>query len=733
MRHRHRLAISLGILAFTSPVIAADAADAADAAGSRSDDGAKAETPASLAAVVVSGERSRAPEVAGRLGLSDRETPAVVEVITREDIETQGLRTAIDALNAAPGVASGNLPGSVGALSVRGFHRAVNYLYDGVRLANSDVGVRNWDSWNYERVEVIKGPASVTSGEGALAGAVNFVPRSAVLGKTFGELFSSYGSQNSLRVAGDVNQPLGDKAAGRADFSYSRSSGWIDDTDSATFGGLVSVRIEPTERLSIALSADYYKDSFQTAYYGTPLVGAGTARRPSGLVSGSAGYVLDRANRRSNYDTTDGALGTETLWLRARADYKLGDHWRLVSDSTWYTADRSYVDSDDYSFNFNTGLLDRSTTIITHDHEVWSQRLHAAFDGALFCHRNRFTIGGEAAGTDFFTRRRFGSTTSVDPYDYARGTFPDDNAANFSTRQNVTAEVESQALFVENAFNLTDKLLLVGGARLDLFQLSRRVVNATSGALSTYGQDYDPISWRLGAVYDLLPRTQLFAQYTKAATPVSGLLFLSASNARFKVSTGDSYELGIKTSQFGERLQLTASVYQIEQDDILTRDPQNPQLTLQGGTQRSRGIELSADLLISRELTLAVGGTLIDPEFRKLVEAGGADRAGNRPVNTSKQLADVVLTYAPQALPLSFTGIVRHNGNFFTNNANTVKVDGYTVVDAAITWKAPGRNTVTLRGRNLTDALYADWSGYSSYLLFLGQPRSVEVSLGHSF
>lgn len=728
MRHRHSLALTLGVLAFASPAFAADAADTPAA------ETPTAATTATLDPVVVSADRGNAPaDVTGRLGLTDRETPAIVNVLTREDFEEQGVRTAIDALNAAPGVASGNLPGSIGALTVRGFHRAVNYLYDGVRMANSDVAVRNWDSWNFERVEVIKGPASVTSGEGALAGAINFVPRRPVLGKQLGEGFASYGSQDSMRIAGDLNLPIGDKAAVRGDVAYSRSAGWIDDTDSRSFSGVLSTRIEPTERLSITVSLDYFKDSFLTAYYGTPLVAAGTARRPSGLVSGSAGLVLDRALRNSNYDTEDGVANSESLWLHARAEYRLADQWRIVSDSSGYTADRLYRDSDDYPFNTATGQFDRATTLIAHDHQFWSQRLHAAFDGEVFGHRNRFTFGGEIGGTDFFTRRRFGSGTSVDPYNPVRGTFPEDTAANFPTRQNVNADVESHALFAEHAVNLGSQLLLVTGVRLDDFKLDRRVLNVNSGAVTNYGQKYDPITWRLGAVYDLLPRTQLFAQYTKAATPVGGLLFLSANNARFKVSTGDSYELGIKTSHFGERVQLTASVFQIEQDDILTRDPQNPQLTIQGGSQRSRGIELSANWAVTREVKLGFGGTVLDPEFTTFVEAGGADRSGNRPVNTSKQLADLVLTYAPQALPLSFTGIVRHNGDFFTDNANTVKVDGFTVLDAAITWKAPGRTTVTLRGRNLTDQLYADWSGYSSYLLFLGQPRSVELSLAQAF
>ncbi len=684
-----------------------------------------------LDTVIVSGRRVEAEpitEVTGRLGLSDRETPALVEVVTQEDFQVQGLRTAIEALNAAPGVASGNLPGSVGSVSMRGFHRAVNYLYDGVRISNSDAGMRNWDAWTFERIEVIKGPASVTSGEGALAGAINFVPRRPTLGQSFGEAAVSYGSQDTMRLAGDLNRAFGDTAAVRGDIAYSKSAGWIDDTDSRTFAATLSTLIKPSDRFAVTLSADYFEDRFSSAYYGTPLVAAGHARKPSSLVSGSAGLVLDEAIRDSNYDVEDGLMDSDSLWLRARAEYRLTDAWRIVSDSSWYDAQRSYRDSDDYSFNADSGQFDRLTSLITHDHQVWNQRLHTAFDGQLGGHRNRFTVGVEFSGTDFFTRRRFGQTTSVDPYDPDRGYFPADTAENFGTRQNVNADVSSRSVFVEDAFNLTDKLLLVAGARFDDISLDRKVLNVTAGTITTYGQDYDPLSWRVGAVYDLLPRTQLFTQYTRAATPVSGLLFLSAANARFDISMGDSYEAGVKTSAFDERVQITASVFHIRQDDILTRDPDDPTVTVQGGSQSSKGAELSLEWALTNEVSATLGATVLKAEFDTLIESGGADRSGNRPPNVPEQLVDLVMTYSPESLPLSFTGIVRHNGNFYTSNANTVKVDGYTVLDAAVAWKAPF-GTVTLRGRNLTDELYADWSGYSSYLIFLGAPRSAELSL----
>jgi iron complex outermembrane receptor protein len=684
--------------------------------------------------IIVSGERHLEEEaaVASRLGLTNRETPAIVDVGTQQDFQTQGVRNTIEAMNAAPGVASGNLPGSIGSVSMRGFHRAVNYLYDGVRMANSDVGLRNWDAWAFARIEVIKGPASVTSGEGALAGAINFVPRRPNLDGTSAEGLASYGSFNSARLAGDINFSLSRSVATRFNASWSRSSGWVEDADSRTLAASGSLLFRPSERFSLTFSADYFEDEFDTQYYGTPVVSAAVAREPSSAVSGSAGLVLDRAMRRVNFNVTDADDNSDTLWLRARADYELSGAFKLVSDTSLYDSNRFYRDADEYSFDASSGQIRRGATLITHDHQFWNQRVHLAFDGPIGGLRNRFAAGVEVGRTDFFTLRRFGSAPSVDPHDPVRGTFPADTPANFATRQDVTAEVEQLAFFAENALNLTPEWLLVAGVRYDDLKLDRGVLNATSGVLQTYGQDFGPVSWRIGTVYSVTPRTQLFAQYTRAVTPVGGLLFLSAGNATFDLTTGYSYEAGIKTSLFGSGVELTASAFHIRQDDILTRDPTNPAVVIQGGSQRSGGIEASVNLPLTAELKLALSGTLLDAEYGELIEAGGVSQAGNRPQNVPEQLADLVVTYAPRSLAIILTGSVRHNGDFYTEPANVVRVNSFSTFDAAVSWNAPF-GTLTLRGRNLTDTFYADWSGYASGLLFIGAPRSVEVTLASRF
>jgi hypothetical protein len=116
--------------------------------------------------------------VGSRLGLTPRETPATVDVITFVEAQERGLRTALEALSSVPAVTAAFLPSAQGITTIRGFSGgAVSQLFDGTRVTTSTIVARNYDSWSFDRIEVLKGPASVLYGGGALAGAVNFAPK----------------------------------------------------------------------------------------------------------------------------------------------------------------------------------------------------------------------------------------------------------------------------------------------------------------------------------------------------------------------------------------------------------------------------------------------------------------------------------------------------------------------------------------------------------------------------
>jgi iron complex outermembrane receptor protein len=691
--------------------------------------------------IVVYGERDSrqldAPsDVGSRLGLTIRETPATIDVVTQEVMQAKGLRTVIEVYDSVPGVVAGLLPGEPASASIRGFSTgAVSYLFDGMRTADSTILNRNYDSFNFARIEVLKGPASILYGEGALAGTINLVPKKPTFDATHVDMLASYGSFDTARVGIGLNQPLSATAAVRTDLSVARSDGYVDDTDTRTIQSTSSLALRPSDRLSVLLAFDYYQDRNRTPYQGTPLVPSSVARDASSIVSAPGGYVLDRAMRDANYNVADGRMDSDSYWGRGRIAYELGGGWTVTDEANLYRGTREWENSEDFTFNEATAQLDRGTTKIYHDHDFWSNRAVLTGDLAIGGVRNRISIGAEYNETRFGTLRRFGTTTSVDPFDPARGSFPADTAANFpgaGNRADFDSRVKSWAVFAEDAVNLRENWLVLGGLRFDRIDLDRRIDDLNAGTTQLFGRRYSALSGRIGTVYDVAPKTQLYAQYSHAVAPVGSLLLSNVLRASVDLTKGDSIEGGIKTGLFGDRMTLTAAGYWIRQDGIITRDPARPSVQVQGGAQSSRGAELSLTGAITRDLAIDANAALLEARYDDLTGAGGVDLTGNRPVNVPQRLANVTLFYTVPGVPLTASGVVRHVGDLYTDTGNTVRVDGYTIVDAALSYRLPWA-TVTLRGRNLANHFYAYWSGYSATQVYVGAPRSVDLTLSTRF
>lgn len=670
--------------------------------------------------------------VGSRLQLSVGETPAAIELLDEIRLRERGARTSIEALNLAVGVTAADLPSSPGVTSMRGFTGgAISLLYDGIRQTAAPLITRDIDTWSLERVEVIKGPASVLYGEGALAGAVNLVPKRAQFERTVMQAQFGIGSFGARRVAADVNLPLGGDAALRAVASDGRDEGHVDDTAAQRSAGMLAFRTRIGEDALLDIALDHYRDDYDTPYWGTPLVPVSVARDPLPLVQSASGFVIDRALRERNFNVGDGFSSSRSDWLQSRLSWRLDETWTFTNTLDHYEAQRHWRNTETYSWSPAIAALSRRTTDIAHDHRYRVERAALSADADLSGQRNRFTAGVEYSESSFVNPRRFGSAAPVDPYALQRGRYPQGDGATLypgnGNRVDFDADSRVTALFVEDALNLGSRWLLVGGLRRDRIDLDRSVVDYNAATRTRFRRDYAPVSWRVGTVFDATATTHLYAQYSKAVAPVSSLFLISQANARFDLTTGEAVDAGLKGTFWNERLDLGVALYWLRQDDIVTRDPANSSIAIQGGSQSARGIELSASARLSEALHIDAGIAALDARFDVLREAGGADRSGNTPPHVPERMASLFAHYRFGALPLTLSLGARHVGRFYTNAANSIRVDDHRVVDTALSWRL--RNgEITLRGRNLGDAVYADWSGGASDQLVLGAPRSVELS-----
>lgn len=709
-------------------------------------DGAEDRAP-----IVVTGQHDaldldKTTRTGSRLDLSIRETPASVETLTRADIEFRGLRTAREAFADVPGAIAGNVPGNPAVVTMRGFAgNVVSILQDGVRISTSTVVQRDTGTWHFDRIEVIKGPASVLFGEGALAGVINKVTRKPTFDGNHMDNLMSFGSFDTITAAGGVNYQLSDTVAVRADASYLHSDSLydVDSNQTRSTGLTASVLFRPSADLSVLVAVDHYNDNYDSAYQGIALIPRRYARDPSDTVGGSAGLVADRALQHENYTPRGGFSGADETTVRSRIDWKLGGGWSIAADLIWYTADRAFVNNGTRIFvaptpAFPNGSFQRGLTRFYHDHKFWNARLAIANDSVIAGLRNRFTLGAEYNHTHFSSLRETSTNTlvpAVDPFDPAVGSFSTDDTAYRSSNVNFDSMVDAVSVFAEDAINLTPEWLLVGGARFDHIDLERITTDYLTrpNAVTSANPIYNPFSWRVGISYAVTKGLTVYGQYTTAVSLVSSILLQSIANTAFRLTKGRSYEAGAKLDAFDQRLSLTAAAYRIVQNDILTRDPANPLLTVQGGRQSSQGVEVSAELAATRHLSVGGSFSYTDAQYDRLVEAGGLNRSGNRPVNVPSTTAAAHASYALPDLPLTVSGFARHVSGFYTDTANTIFVKGRTTLDAALAWQVMDNTTLTLRGRNLTNRFYGEYSGYAATDVYIGAPRSFEVSLGTHF
>lgn len=614
--------------------------------------------------VVVVGAREvvlDAPTRTGsRLGLSARETPAIVDVLTEQRFLERGSRTSNEALNSAPGVTAVDTGGGPGTLSMRGFSgNSVSVNYDGVHQPSTMV-TRNYDSFAFDRIEILKGPASVLYGEGGLGGAVNFVPKKPSADHRAFQGLAQYGTFDTYRAAVDVNVPLGDTMAVRGVLSQAGSDGYIDDTTSRTTTANLGLIHRPHEAVTSFVGIEYFRNDNTAAYWGTPLVPSAVARDPDDLIAAANGFVLDRALRRTNFQYEDASVKSDNLWLRWQLEWQIDDTWKLVNDLSYNEGDRLWDDAESYAYAVETALVTRRPVYIRNLLDFWNERVMLSSDATFGDHRNRFMVGAEHSENEHLSVRRFGSPTPTDPYHVVPGLFPEINSTNFPGAGNFADSdslITTDAVFAENAFDLSDRLLLVGGVRYERMVLDRAIDDYNLGTSTSFERTYRQLSYRIGAVYDLSEQVHLYAQVNDAAAPVGTLVLLSASNATFDLTQGRSAEIGLKSSLWNDRVEMTVAAYRIRQTDIITRDPVNPNLSVQGGTQSSRGVELSGSAALTRRFRLDFNYAVLDARFDEFLEAGGADRAGNRPPNVARARAQPV-----RELPVRSSADPSHGG-----------------------------------------------------------------------
>ncbi|WP_159916548.1 TonB-dependent siderophore receptor [Pantoea sp. 18069] len=651
-----------------------------------------------------------------RLDLSARETPASVDVITRAQLEARGDSLLLDAITRSTGITSLGHAGNSASLSARGFTdtTAVMRLYDGTRQYGG-VGVSfPFDTWSIERIEVLRGPASVVHGDGAIGGVVNVIPKKPMRAPVRHEIQATAGSAGRRALAFGSGGAIGAQWSYRLDLSADRSHGWVDRGDTRNATATAALRWDATPDLHLQLAHAQGRQA-PMRYFGVPLIHG----------------VQAPAIHTRNYNVEDSDIRFRDRWTELSAQWAPGGD--IVARSKLYhiTSRRHWRNAETYTFNAATGLIDRpDNTEIGHEQTQTGNTTDVTFMGALFGRAHQLSLGFDINRAAFRHRHNnyAGSSGAVDVHQPDPGHY-------FSAEPYIARarnQAQQYALFAEDRLELTDRWSLVAGARFDHADLSRR--DLVAGTLA-FDRSYAHSGWRVGAVYQLQPELSLYAQAAQAADPVSGLLMLSAANARFDVSTGRQLEVGIKQSFWQGKGDWTLAAYAITRNNLLTRDPHDPALRIQVGKRSSQGVEGTLSMQVARALQVDANVALLKARYDDFSEwAGGAvvSRNGKVPTDVPQRVANVWLGWKLQP-DWTLSGGLRHVGKRYADSANILALPAYSTADLALQWQASAATALTLRGFNVFDQRFFTTAYYTTTQWFAGQGRRCELTLNHRF
>lgn len=683
-------------------------------------------------------------ESASRLGLTVRETPATVEVISADTMREQGYRTVSDVAQGAVGVTAGDNPAEPSAFSMRGFTNSqINTLYNGIKIGPQNMTSRIMDTANLEAVEILKGPASLISGEGAAGGAINFVTMQPHTGAIRNEADLSYDSLSSFRVhygsGGSTNVQGLDY---RLDVSRSTLNGFADDTNTKTLDVSGQLNYRVSESLKVWGAVEYREDRGK-AYWGAPLVPVAFSgsHATAGIVSGS--YVsnfnganlgpvtIDDRTFNTNYNVLDNRNVAQEVWLRGGFELKLAPDLMLKSQAYGYGAERSWFNNEVEAFNTATNTVDRSRFYVAHSQRLVGTITDLTWDADIAGFGNRLVTTLSSSYLDFV---RPGAANfpgdSVSMVDPNRGYY------GLLTTQQQTARIDNEALSFEDRLKLTRTFALIGGLRVEHIGLDRNSidVNGLEKANFPFTKDWAPVTGRIGYTWEAVPGLTFFSQYATGADVSANNIFLLGPAQNLDLTTARTYETGVKHLLWDNRAEWSFSAYDILRKNVYAAA--GGQTLNIAGRQESKGIELAGSIRPIEALRLWGNIAYVDARYADFDFAGGSF-SGNTPPNVPRIVVNAGASwrfFTPWPVEIGITG--RHVGDRYNSDANTVTMYAYTVGDLyafvdipKTVFDAVDQARLTLRIRNFTDKRYAIWGDpfYPDQIL-LGSPRTYEIS-----
>ncbi|RJF90611.1 TonB-dependent siderophore receptor [Sphingomonas cavernae] len=499
------------------------------------------------------------------------ETPQPITIITEDVFRAQGAINISDTVRYAAGITANPYGRDT---RVDGFViRGINALQfrDGMRDIFSYYASITADPYNFSRVEVVRGPASVLFGQGSIGGLVNLVSKTPVF-ETGGEAGITYGSYDRIEAFADVNAALSDKFAVRMVGRVRNADTYVDHVPDDRVFFAPSVRWQPTEDTDITLLGVYQEDDGGSTSQFLPIIG--TLRdNPDNPEQ------LDRFLfvGKPGWDRYDGRL------LQGG-----GSISHRFSDAVQLNLKARYIDSDVTYFTHYTD----SYTSPTNPYLDPTGRLIGLYSDGSYANLNVFTTDNNLqlkfntgdqiehlllAGVDYSwneVRKRGGFDYEVvDLYDIDRDALTIPTLDQYSTRESQ----KQLGFYLQDQIRLWDRVSVVLGVRRD--------------RVDTAGGEVDKATtFRAGIIGEIGAGVSPFFSYTESFQPIAGA---TSDGSPFKPQRGVQYEAGVKWQPDLNTL-VTVTGFHIKESNRPVADPANPLGQIQSGELTTKGVEFEA-------------------------------------------------------------------------------------------------------------------------------------------
>lgn len=635
-----------------------------------------------LEKITLEGESARGPDKgivakqstsASKTNTPLKETPQAVSVVTRDQMKAQGVDSVADALRYTPGV----LPDPNGFdvrydwLYIRGFNAYGTTWLDGLVMPGDPSGYATptVHPFALERVEVIKGPASVLYGRAVPGGLVNLVskrPQETAHREASIKTSGFGGIEGAIDVTGPLT-PDGEwlyRFTGLAKNMHTQ----IDMERDRKIMLAPSLTWNPSTDTSLTLYGYYQRDRdvFSPRFYpasGTLLPNpAGQIPRDLFLADPNANQ-FNRDFFATGYEFSHRFSETWTVrqnlrYARAEQDMFLA----LVNPAFAYTGAPSS------QLNRVSGVADDSLSTFAVDNQA-----EAVFDTGALNHTVLFGLDYVHSVSD----TNFGNTgpgVNVPPLDFLNPIYG--RIIPNAPIQRSGLQKQDQIGFYAQDQIRYDRWVGTFGLRYD-----RSKVKSTNRMLANaqpVKTEDDQVTWRAGLTYLFDNGLAPYASYTTSFLPTLGT---DKANNPFRAQTAQQFEVGVKYEPVGARGMIGLSVFDLTLENALTPDPKDTRFSVQAGKQRVRGVELEGKMELTPELDVLAAYAYSHSEVLR----------SNRPIEVGREMlrlpehqASLWAIYRPTYVPgLALSAGVRATSSYQTDSTYLaqLRIPARTLVD----------------------------------------------------